>query len=233
MRITYFAPCFFLALTACPPDEEVKISSPSPKAESQKYKAFGNEPGWTLEIDEQQISYTGDYGETVITVPTPPKRQSLAVKRYLTPQINVIIMDKPCSDTMADRRFGNSVVLEIGAQTLRGCGGKILPPDDMEDTYWTAVSDSSSASGAELRFQRGQITGNAGCNGMNAAYRYVDGKLTVSRIMTSKKLCGGAADAYEKRLLNILSGEADVNFLPNGNMTLSHETDSLEFKRQL
>ncbi len=229
----YIVPLLFLGLTACPSSDGMTASPAPLDKDNEVYKAFGNEPDWMLEIGTEKIRYTGDYGETILVVDTPEIQQSLAVARYKTPELKITIMQRPCNDSMADITYADTVILNVKNRELQGCGGSILPPGSLDGTSWLAVTGVIGTSQTvKLRFKQNRISGNAGCNSMNGSYVHKDGRLMISRMMMSRKLCGGQADIYEQRLLDIFSQGPAVSFLANGNMKLSSGTDSLEFKKQ-
>jgi len=64
---------------------------------------------------------------------------------------------------------------------LSGCGSDGVSSDDLDGTTWTSTSvtghDLAEDSTIQLTFDSGQLTVNAGCNTMGAAYEVDDGTL--------------------------------------------------------
>lgn len=91
------------------------------------FRALGQEPGWHLEIkDEEQIKYVGNYGQdTLITpVPDPQKEQQRIIYRAKTEdhELNIEITDQSCTDSMSGFEFPSTVSVTINGETYKGCG---------------------------------------------------------------------------------------------------------------
>lgn len=106
----------------------------APSAE-QSYRALGQEPGWTLEIGAERISYAGDYGETRIALPTPMSRPTYNGHRYDTGpgahRLQVDVTHTLCHDGMSGRAFADSVIVVADGKEVQGCGGARVPGKDM------------------------------------------------------------------------------------------------------
>ncbi len=108
-----------LVLAACAAEEEEPVVG----APQTEYSALGQEPGWALRIDRDRIAYTGDYGDTRITVARPAAVPTTTGTRYQTSRITVDIMPGRCNDAMSGRGFEDSVTVFAAGRTVRGCGG--------------------------------------------------------------------------------------------------------------
>ncbi len=100
-----------------------------PLASQTEYSALGQEPGWTLRIDRDQIAYAGDYGETRITVARPLPVATPSGRRYASSRLVVEIVPGTCRDAMSGSGFEDTVIVSAGGRTVRGCGGERLPED--------------------------------------------------------------------------------------------------------
>jgi putative lipoprotein len=94
------------------------------------FRAIGQEPGWFLEIDnEKQIRFVYDYAEHELVAPVPSPRVKGTSTVYEATvnaeHLRVAIDESRCSDAMSGEVFPRSVVVTIGARTLRGCGKDI------------------------------------------------------------------------------------------------------------
>ena len=108
-----------LLLAGCARDADDVPAGP-PQVE---YSAIGQEPGWALRIDRERISYTGDYGDTRITVARPEPRTTFNGHRYETSRLIVDITHGRCNDAMSGRGFEDQVMVIANGRTVRGCGG--------------------------------------------------------------------------------------------------------------
>ncbi|MBC2777912.1 hypothetical protein [Parasphingopyxis marina] len=95
------------------------------QAEQQPiFRAVGQEPGWTVHIYPDVISYRADYGERTVTVPTPEVTEFGGGRRYETQALTVEILEDPCSDAMSGAYYPATVtVTENGRPLVQGCGG--------------------------------------------------------------------------------------------------------------
>lgn len=114
---------FFPLLAACANRDD----EPPTGAPQTEYSALGQEPGWALRIDRDRISYTGDYGETRISVARPLPLATAGGQRYATSRIVVDIVPGRCNDAMSGSGFADTVIVSAGGKTVRGCGGNRLP----------------------------------------------------------------------------------------------------------
>ncbi len=107
------------------------VTTPAPDSVRETYGARGNEPGWSVAIDGGWISYTGDYGETRITVPRPDPRPTFNGRRYETERLIVDITYSRCNDDMSGHGYEHQVMVTADGTTLRGCGGARRPDWDV------------------------------------------------------------------------------------------------------
>src|SRR3546814_17231707 len=73
-------------------------------------------------------------------VPNPGAMPGPDGERYVTDRLKVDVARGECSDGMSDRRYRDTVTVTADGQTVKGCGGGILPPTEIEGTTWTLVS---------------------------------------------------------------------------------------------
>jgi putative lipoprotein len=95
------------------------------------FRAVGQEPGWFLEIDnEKQIRLVYDYAEHefVVPVPSPTVKGTTTVYDATVngEHLRIALDTSPCQDAMSGEAFPRTVVVTIGARTLRGCGKDIV-----------------------------------------------------------------------------------------------------------
>jgi putative lipoprotein len=91
-----------------------------------EFRAVGNEPGWYLEIRQQQLLFVGKYGDERVLAATPQPEvegdstffRTSAASRSLV----VEILDESCSDTMSGELFETAVTVTLADHPFLGCG---------------------------------------------------------------------------------------------------------------
>ncbi|MFL6733377.1 MAG: hypothetical protein ACJ8EY_01635 [Sphingomicrobium sp.] len=96
------------------------LSAPPPPP--APYRALGTEPGWTLLIDERDLTFIHMDGMQV-RQPRPKVIVGFAGEIYQTPRINVNIVHGQCSDGMSDRAYPDKVQIAVDGRQFNGCGG--------------------------------------------------------------------------------------------------------------
>jgi uncharacterized membrane protein len=121
-----------LALSSC------ATTSPSvwqqAEARGVTFRAIGQEPGWSLEIQPARgIFVTADYGQVRVHTPLPePQRSDDGATEVYAVQTEahslvLTIRRTPCSDIMSGETFETTVELVLDGQTLHGCGRHLRP----------------------------------------------------------------------------------------------------------
>ena len=100
------------------------ISTPPPQdPRLEDYEARGNEPGWRLVMDREQIRYVGGSRETKINVGRPDPRPSFNGRRYETPRLTIDLSYTQCNDDLNGHGYEHQVLVTADGKTFRGCGG--------------------------------------------------------------------------------------------------------------
>lgn len=210
-------------LAACAPTADTPPQSPGDRPAA--YMALGTEPGWTLEITPARLNYNGDYGETKIMAPNPGARPSFNGERYVTPRLSVDVTHAKCSDGMSDREYADTVSVTADGKTVKGCGGKILPPTELAGTSWTFVSIGGVPVAGDrptsLQFDGARLMGSAGCNRFSGSYAVADGALTAGPLMATKMACPGAGMAQESAFFMLMRGPVSLTFAADGTLILT------------
>lgn len=214
-------PASLLALAACAPAAEGPPQSPGEQPAA--YMALGTEPGWTLEITPSRLNYDGDYGETKIMVPNPGAKPSMNGERYVTDRLTVDITHAECSDGMSDRRYRDTVTVIADGKTVKGCGGKILPPTELAGTNWTFVSIGGVAVAGgrptALQFDGNRMSGSAGCNRFSGTYSVDGGTLKAGPLMATEMACPGME--LEQAFFKLMSTPVSLTFADDGTLILT------------
>lgn len=92
------------------------------------FRAVGNEPGWTLEIDrDHKVTLAiAESGKRIAFVAHAPEGLAAGGRVYRAATkggyLSVTIIDGSCSDTLSGERLPAAVRIEIDGRTLAGCG---------------------------------------------------------------------------------------------------------------
>ncbi|MEQ1726137.1 MAG: META domain-containing protein [Sphingopyxis sp.] len=192
--------------------------------------ALGNEPFWNVEITTARIVYHDADGRR-ISVANPGAQLSFNGERYVTPQITVDVTHGTCRDGMSERRYGDTVIVEAGGRTLRGCGGRVLPPTHLDGTNWRILSIDGAAMAAgrgpaELRFAGNRISGGVGCNRLSGNFTSDGVRLTVTQIVSTRMACESALAAQEARLIALLGQSLAMRIDGHGRLILIGGTNA-------
>jgi uncharacterized membrane protein len=99
------------------------------KLNGADYRAIGNEPGWTLEIHNQEsIILITDYGATrhEFTLPKPEIDETNRITRYQSEdaghELILTISGEACLDSMSEEKFDSKATVTLDGKILQGCG---------------------------------------------------------------------------------------------------------------
>lgn len=106
-----------------------------------EYKAYGTEPGWSVEIKDNVIAYSSMEATNDFSLPVQREKKIATgweIKGF-SDQHNItvtITSGKKCNDGMSDREFADTVKISVSEVGYReGCGGDILSdPEATADT---------------------------------------------------------------------------------------------------
>lgn len=101
-------------------------------AAQQNWRAFGNEPYWNVRVTGDAIVFD-QLGLTPVRYPSRPPEESTdrwtwaldASDGETRNRLELVILNTPCGDTMADRRYDYRAEAVFGGQRLRGCAEKL------------------------------------------------------------------------------------------------------------
>jgi heat shock protein HslJ len=218
----HFAILSAFTLTAC------QTAAPPPAEPEVYFTARGNEPGWIVRFDTENIVFEGDYGETKITVAKPVGRPSFNGMRYVSDRLTVDVTHATCADGMSGERYAETVTVFAGGKEYKGCGGRKLPPETLDDTSWTIVmmdqipvlKDVPTA----LRFADGLVSGSGGCNSISGSYTTKGSFMVFSDMIATEMACGEKQMTQEAKLLSLLKGKVTTRYTVNGDLILANES---------
>lgn len=179
----------------------------------------GHEPGWRVEVGDERIELTSDYGQTVTDADLLATGSSGLTTRFRGvgehgPML-VAFQQRLCSDSATGMPHPLSVEVQFEDGRLSGCGG--APRDLLTGVEWSVRSldhealpetdDRDEAIEVTLRFDPdGQVSGEAGCNRYSADYRVGGEGLSIGAVAATKMACSGARSVIERRFLERLAG---------------------------
>lgn len=221
-----------VATAACQP-----MSSPPAPTPEVYFTARGQEPGWIVRFDTDNIAFEGDYGETKITVPKPMGLPSFNGMRYVTDRLTVDVTHSTCADVMSGQRYAETVTVLAGGKEYRGCGGRNLPPESLDGTNWTiAMMDQLpvlEGVPTALRFADGRVSGSGGCNSISGSYTVKGSDLIFGELMATEMACAEKQMAQEAKLLSLLKGKVSTRYAVDGDLILTNESGQRVTFRQV
>ncbi|MGF6926442.1 putative membrane protein [Chitinophaga sp. W2I13] len=87
-----------------------------------RFTANGNEPFWSLDLDNKKIRFNNVNGDSLQATLPPAKPNTDTLKVYTTPDITVSIRNTVCTDDMSGLMKPNTVQVQVKDKTYQGCG---------------------------------------------------------------------------------------------------------------
>jgi heat shock protein HslJ len=201
-----------------------QTTAPEQPAGAASYKAIGTEPFWSLSINDGKMLFDRA-GETPVAAASYQARPSINGWRYVSKEITADVTFVECNDGMSDWFYKDRVVVMVGRQEYKGCGGDIVAPESLEETNWRIASINGipipAERKAELDFNDGRMSGTVGCNRLGASYEFLGKKLTVGPVMSTKLACPDPVGTQEYALVNLLGDAFSTEFPGDGTMVLT------------
>ncbi len=94
---------------------------PHPPPAPAPYRAVGINAGWTLLIDNRDITFIE--GQNVVRQPRPQSIVGVAGEIYQTQRINVNVVHSPCNDGRTSIAYPDRVQVTVDSRRYEGCGG--------------------------------------------------------------------------------------------------------------
>lgn len=213
-----------LLLSAC-------LTHPAPSP--SPYRAVGQEPGWTLIIDERDLTF--------ITMGVEPVRQSrpqaiigIAGEIYKTPRIGVNIVHAACTDVMSGQAYRDRVQVDVDGKRFEGCGGDPVAPSGLAGTNWRVVAVNGRPTPAEgqyfIQFDADRLSAKFGCNGMSGSYSQSGNVVTTGPLAATRMACPEPAMGFENQGGAILGQSVTVSS-SRDSTTLSNSAGRIELRR--
>lgn len=231
-----------LAVTACTqapsptPGLQADRQAATPADDWESWTAVGNEPGWILKLEGEELSFKWNYGSDEAVLPRPAPSVSTNGRRYVSRtaahDLRVDVRYRICRDTMSGMPYPHEVSVIIDESAFSGCGGSpasLLQGGEwvVEDLAGNGIVDRSRAT---LDFGGdGQVTGRASCNRYGAAWRLSGEGLTISSARATRIACSPALDNQEIEFLGLLEGTHRFDIAADGALLL-HTADGATVK---
>lgn len=200
------AAVMILALVAsCPATAQVPAGANVP------FKAAGNEPGWTLDVGADRITFVTDYGKTRVVTPLTPPTRIDGGRRYETKTdthtLTITITEKTCVDSMSGMPRPASVEVSLDGRVLQGCGGD--PTALLRGAEWIVRDVNGRALVAKSRITMafgagGRVQGSTTCNKYTAGYVLTGESLTMSMPIATIRGCDPPLMEQERLFLEVL-----------------------------
>ena len=208
---------------------------PAPPPPAAPYRAVGTEPGWSLIIDDRELTFIHMDG-TQVRQPRPQVIVGVAGEIYQTPRINVNIVHAQCNDGMSDRTFPDRVQVSVDGRRFDGCGGDPVTAASLASTNWRVAAINGRATPAVgqyfLRFEgEERVAARFGCNSVGGRYLQRGGTVSMRNLAVTRMACPEPAMSLEGQALGILSQPVIASWTAGDRLTLSNASGRIDLVR--
>lgn len=191
------------------------------------FRASGNEPFWSLEISDAELTLVTHLGERRLTAPVAAPETAEGLTRYRVDAegraLEVRIADRICADTMTGMPRPHTVVVVLDGEELAGCGGdpaKLLQGDEWS-VYEIGGQPVIEGSKATLAFSAdGRVSGAGSCNRFMGSYTLTGEGLTLSQMASTMMACEEGLMDQEGRYLRLLGDVSRFDLDADGALVL-------------
>lgn len=177
---------------------------------SVDFKATGNEPSWSLEIDFDQKMHFKSLNhpyELITPVPNPELNPGESTETYHavteSGELLVTITRKICKDPMSGTQYPSSVSVLVKRITdddfaaFAGCGGRLLDSrlhniwalEEMEGNPVTSEDFGKEIPTLEIFANEGRVGGQDGCNRLSGKINGNENQLEFGMLMSTRMAC--------------------------------------------
>ena len=187
---------------------ELPLCFPALSGSLVAFTARGNEPFWTLRVEDGTATFRPMDGAEV-SGPVAAPEISDGARRYEVEGTDLafIVRDRVTRDTMTGMPHPAAVTIETGEATLTGTGGD--PAALLGGVVWRAedVAGKGIPDAAEvtLEFRDGRAAGTSGCNRYSGGYTLSGEGLGFDRMAGTMMLCPDALMTLERDYLDALA----------------------------
>ncbi len=205
--------------------EEYPECSVVPPETPKPYVARGNEPGWTLTVEDGRYTLVTDYGARTVEGQLPEAAYVDGAFRFEATEtgLEFRISEGPCRDDMTGMPYPDRVEVRLDGQSFRGCGGDTL--DLLLGDAWTvtAVDGEAVPEGAALTMtftDDGRLGGAAPCNRYATSFGIGGELVSVGPIAATRMLCPDEVMARESRFFAALAAVGRIDFDDDGTLVM-------------
>ncbi len=173
------------------------------------YRARGNEPGWHVDIGEDEVKVVAQYGEVTKRAPRPEVVIEAGGYVFDMPQIatRLRIEGGLCHDDMSGMPYPQRAVLTLEGADYRGCAGD--PQDLLTGAEWQIenVSGGGVIDGAEVTIAfdvEGRVSGRAACNRYFGGYDLTGEGVSFGQLASTQMACAESLMDLERKTLAAL-----------------------------
>ncbi|WP_049792057.1 copper resistance protein NlpE N-terminal domain-containing protein [Christiangramia forsetii] len=217
------------------------------KDNSIGFKATGNEPFWSLEIDFNNKMHfktlADEEMELISPVPDPVKPQDVDAVSYRAKTesgtLHVTIFRKDCQDTMSGEKSDHFV--RVSASTgengemmdFEGCGTYL--GDYRLNDIWALETinsekfESSKVPNLDFNLKEQRVSGFGGCNRITGPITINEENIEIGNLVATKMACPNME--MENQFLKAITGKSFNFEIGNNQLILSSEETELVFKK--
>ena len=189
------------------------------------YRAGGNEPGWYVDVDDNEVDIVAQYGEVTKRAPRPEVTIENGGYVFDMPGIaaRLRIEEGLCHDDMSGMPHPDHAILTLDGQDLRGCGGdpqSLLTGAEwqVEDVMGGGVIDAAEVT---IAFDgRGRVGGRSACNRYFGSYELTGEGVTFGQMAATQMACAPALMDLEHKMLDALGQVWRFDFDETGALLL-------------
>ncbi|WP_266202272.1 META domain-containing protein [Pontibacter kalidii] len=199
------------------------------------FVATGNEPFWSLEIDEEGVlkfkALHAETGSIKVPVPAAITTAEGAVYTAETSKgpLVVQLQRASCEDTMSGKKSSYTVTVRYPGQAFSGCGNYLS--DSRLAGNWVLEELHGKAITAErkplLNFSltENRVSGNAGCNRITGSVEVKGDKLYFGAIAATRMACPDLK--VESQVLQVLSKRELTYKIEDGRLRLLQDGEEV------
>lgn len=232
-------------LTTTKPEKFVMMAEQ--KDNSIGFKATGNEPFWSLEIDFNNNMHFKALAQEELNlkfpVPDPVKPQDVDAISYRAQTesgtLHVTIFRKDCQDTMSGKKSDHFV--RVSASTgengemmdFEGCGTYL--GDYRLNDIWALETinseniEASKAPNLEFNLKEKRVSGFGGCNRISGPIKISDENIEIGNLVATKMACPNMET--EDRFLKAITGKSFKFEIGDNQLRLFSEETELVFRK--
>lgn len=203
------------------------VRLPECRAQAGPFRAGGNEPSWSLRVEDGRMRFDtlDETWRFDLPLPTPAvvpgqRRYTATAGRHT---VVVEATDRICRDNMSGMPHPQAVTVTIGERRYAGCGG--APAELLRGRDWRIVRVDGRALTTDARATLvfgadGRAGGEAGCNTYFSTWRLTGESLSFIGLGSTRKACPAPLMEQEQRLLAALDRVRGFDIGEDGSLKL-------------